>query len=288
MRIFNFGYEVQAMNRTATKNYITLTTIPPRFDSIEPTLNSLVEQDADIAGVFLILPRTYRKRDFEMKLLPPVPNGVEILWADADLGPATKILPAVKAFRGQNVRLIYCDDDRLYHHDWASRLIAHNEVYPDQAAADAGELVAAIDMRATRDTSFHKTLNTVTLGLYGKPHRRSVRKLVPKSGQIDIAKGYGGVVIRPEFLDDRVFDIPSNLWAVDDIWLSGHLACSGTRVHLTGPVPRSTRLSSAKTSSLLKFQIEGLGRDRLNLACVNYLRESYGIWGGQAAIQGSR
>ena len=268
----------------STQNIITLTTIPPRFETILPTLQSLLDQDADIARVVLAIPRSYNRRAFGAVADPVVPEGIEILRCDLDYGPATKLLPALANYRGQDVRLLYCDDDRIYARDWAQRLIAHNQGHPEEAAIDAGDPVAAIDLRATRDTALHRRLNAITLGLSGKSHRRAVRRLIPDDGRVDIAKGYGGVLIRPEFLDDAVFSIPENFWAVDDIWLSGHLARQGVRVHKVGRDPRSRRTDAAKRAALLDLELDGLGRDKLNLACVNYFRSQYGIWGGSEAV----
>lgn len=269
-----------------TRNIITLTTIPPRFASVLPTLRSLAAQDADISQVILTLPRTYQRRNFDPVPLPPLPDGVEILHTDTDLGPATKILPVLKAHQGQDVRLIYCDDDRIYHRDWAARLIAQSDARPGMCIADVGDPVAAMDLRAHWDVPLHHRLNALSLGLYGKPHRRRVRRLIPDAGPVDIAKGYGGVLVRPDFLDDAAFRIPDSYWAVDDIWLSGHMARLGVGIHKAGPSPKSSPTRSGKLAALLDLELEGRGRDKLNLACIEYFRRTYGVWGGAGAGQG--
>jgi hypothetical protein len=269
-----------------TCNIITLTTIPPRFQSVLPTLQSLAAQDADISRVILTLPKTYQRRNFEAVPVPALPDGVEILETDADLGPATKILPVLKEFQGQDVRLLYCDDDRIYHRDWAARLIAQSEARPDMCIADVGDPVSAIDLRADWDVPRHHRLNALSLGLYGKRHRRHVRSLIPDTGQVDIAKGYGGVLVRPDFLDAEAFRIPDGFWAVDDIWLSGHMARLGVRIHKTGPTPKSAPTRAGKLAALLDRELEGRGRDKLNRACVDYFRQTYGVWGGRGPDQG--
>jgi len=263
-----------------TKTIITLTTIPPRFSAILPTLYSLCDQNADISRILLTIPRAYRKRAFQPATLPPLPDRVEIFDFDEDFGPATKVLPAVLRFKGEDVRIIYCDDDRVYHSDWASRLMGLSDEMPDTCIVDAGDPVSAIDARAAWDSPLNHRLNDLSLGLSGKPHRRRIRRMIPACGAVDIAKGYGGVLIRSEFLHPDVFEIPDAYWAVDDIWLSGHLALSGTRIHKSGPVPRSMPTKSAKRFALLDFEMEGHGRDKLNLACVDHFRRTHGIWGG--------
>lgn len=269
------------------QNIITLTTIPPRFASILPTLRSLCDQDADISRVILTIPRSYQKRQFDAATLPDLPNGVEVLHVENDMGPATKILPAVEHFRGQDVRLLYCDDDRIYHQDWAARLIAHHEKQPDMCIVDAGDPIAAIDRRTQWNTPFNHRLNTLTLGLSGKPHRRRVRRLIPDTGVVDIAKGYGGVLVQPSYFDADAFQIPDACWAVDDVWLSGQMARLGVGVFKVGRQPKSVRTRSGKMSTLLNLTLEGLGREELNSVCVNYFRTHYGIWGGPEAVQGN-
>jgi len=44
------------------------------------------------------------------------------------------------------------------------------------------------------------------------------------TGFADIAMGFAGVLIDPEWLSGPGFDPPDIAWPVDDIWLSGHLA----------------------------------------------------------------
>lgn len=263
---------------------ITLTTIPPRYGSIVPTLQSLCSQTAEISRIILVVPNTYQRRSFEAAPLPDLPDGVEVMHCDTDFGPATKVLPAVAHFSGQNVRLLYCDDDRIYHRDWAARLIALSEANPDACIADVGDPVAVIDRRAAWDLPRHHRLDALSFDLYGERHRRRVRAMIPDHGPVDIAKGYGGVLVRPDFFDDEVFRIPEALWAVDDVWLSGHMARRGVTVHKAGRKPRSVPTKSSKLAALLDHNVEGRGRIQLNLACVDYFRQRYGIWGGGAAI----
>ena len=96
------------------RHVITLSTIPPRFSQIGPTLRSLVRQRARPEAVELYIPQSYRRFPQWGGALPEVPDGVTIIRVEEDLGPATKILPAAKAYRGQGVELIYGDDDRVF------------------------------------------------------------------------------------------------------------------------------------------------------------------------------
>lgn len=97
---------------------ITLTTIPPRLGGIVRVLEDLCAQGAD--GVVLALPDSW-ERFPSRHALPETPEGVTVLRC-ADLGPATKILPARAAF--PEAELIACDDDCVYGPGWLDALCA--------------------------------------------------------------------------------------------------------------------------------------------------------------------
>src|SRR6056297_3971663 len=112
---------------------ISLTAIPGRFAGLGPTLESLTAQGAD--QVWLNIPRTYRRFPDWDGSLPSVPAGVSIRLCDIDLGPATKILPAAYALRGQDAQILFCDDDCIVPRGWAKRLFAIQARRRDQAVA---------------------------------------------------------------------------------------------------------------------------------------------------------
>ena len=46
-------------------------------------------------------------------------------------------------------------------------------------------------------------------------------------GYVAIGEGYGGFMVKPQFFDKTMWDIPPVMWTVDDVWLSGHLDSKG-------------------------------------------------------------
>lgn len=260
-----------------TKTIISLTTIPPRMDKIAPVLESLARQSAKIEAVILWIPETYRRKGFGDVILPTVPKGVEIRRCPIDYGPATKVLPAVRAFSGEDVRIIYCDDDRIYQHDWAARIIAESDRFPGSCICEDGETLLATRLRAFRSTATYAVLRKLTLGLYPSLHRRFIRLINPTRGKVDVAKGYGGVLIRPEFIPEDAFNIPEKLWTVDDFWLSGQMALKGIPIHKMVARPNSQRTMLMKVDPLINLVHEGLGRDAANLACIEHFR-ALGVW----------
>lgn len=71
---------------------VSLSSIPPRFDKLEPVLNALLAQTAKIDEIRLYLPKTYRRFPDYDGSLPDVPRGVRIMRPNDDLGPASKVL----------------------------------------------------------------------------------------------------------------------------------------------------------------------------------------------------
>ena len=275
-------------------NIITLSTIPPRFSHLGPTLKSLLSQDAPIDRIIVHVPRSYRRFPDHDGSLPDLPDGVEAALVDQDFGPATKVLPAIRAYQGQDVNILFCDDDLCYPKTWASGMLDAARAHPGCAINAAVQQIDAIlpdtPYRGTRmpravgfpkrkDLSYRlkRIAGQLTLRhLYRNPHK-PVRKRVLTEGYTDTFQGYAGVLVRPEFFDDAVFDIPEQLWAVDDIWMSGHLARRDIPIWATA-LPTGQETRAVKTFDLTRATIDGLDRDAANAACVRYFQDRYGIW----------
>jgi glycosyltransferase involved in cell wall biosynthesis len=268
-----------------TKTIITLTTIPPRFPYLGETLRSLLSQDAKIDAIELWVPRTYKRFSFDVaKDLPKVPEGVNIRLAQQDMGPATKILPAVSTYTGHDVNLLFCDDDKIYDPKWATRLLSASIAHPGCCIVEEGgdlkhnsehNWCGSDQPRAERiKKGFNYRLKrAISFGTW-KP-RKSV-----SSGYTDILEGWGGVLVRPEFFTQRAFDIHPDLWMIDDIWLSGQLAINNVKIWLTfEPGTRAKGNSNEAKKFALRTQVvEGKGRTALNQNGIDYFRDKHDIW----------
>ena len=71
--------------------FITLSSIPARFDKIGPVLESLASQGAD--KVLLYIPETYRRFPDWDGALPKVPSGIQIQRCTDDLGLEQRSCP---------------------------------------------------------------------------------------------------------------------------------------------------------------------------------------------------
>ncbi len=276
---------------------ITLSSIPPRFGLIGPTLEALVAQ-AGVDGVELYLPKTYRRFPDWDGAVPKVPAGVTIHRCDTDYGPATKVLCAARRYRGEDVRLLFCDDDRDYRPGWAQGLLAEADRHPDHAVALAGWDIAGhtgrtqhahprherrsrtwdMDYRRERLKQILSGQASVTLSQ--KPPRR----IIAQAGFADVFEGYGGVVVRPEFFDEQVFDIPSEAFHVDDVWLSGALARQGIGIWLAADLPEPKTTEADRTAALYRSRVAEKGRVELDADAIAMLRRRWGLWGGAQAV----
>lgn len=284
------------------RHVISLSTIPPRFGAIGPTLRSLVAQSSRPEAVELYIPRSYRRFPQWGGGLPEVPEGVKIVRTDEDLGPATKILPAVRAYRGQDIELLYVDDDIFFPSDWAGRVLKLRRKLPNTALCATALTVNMLGRPWTATDPLprvvsapwaHEQFGFQLRRLIAaakkpdptKPRLRAWYRKIKRSGYTDIAEGFCGVAIRPEYLDDAVFNIPPVVWAVDDIWISGHLARCGVPIWADRSLERSQVFAEVfQNHALFQTIIDGAGRAEANLACVDYMRATYGIWGGGEAL----
>lgn len=267
------------------KTIITLTSIPPRFPHIAETLRSLLAQNAKIDAIELWIPKKYQRFNFDhVKDIPHVPEGVTIRFADKDMGPATKILPAVQAYAGHNLNLIFCDDDKVYDPDWAVRLLNASIVHADCCIVEEGgdlkhnsthNWSGDEQPRAQRiKKSFaYRLKRGLSFGLW-KP-RKNVT-----SGYVDILEGWGGVLVQPKLFTEGSYDIHPDLWMIDDIWLSGQLKINNVKIWLTVEPGTRTKGNSneEKTFALRKQVIDGNGRAALNQNGIDYFRKVHGIW----------
>ncbi|PJI92823.1 hypothetical protein BC777_1685 [Yoonia maricola] len=269
---------------------VSLTAIPPRFKHFGPTLESLLQQTAKIDEIRLYIPRHYRRFPDYDGTLPEVPKGIRIMQVSDDLGPASKVLFAAKELRGIDCDLIYCDDDRLYHADQFSRMIAEGRKLDRMCIAVSTRDVEGLNEtaenrlfpRAVRyRKNMHYRLKRVlqfTSRPFGGQQTKPTRPVNAVAGYADIARGFGAVLVRPDFFDDVAFDIPDVLWSVDDIWLSGQMARLNVPIWAMANMAGPGMADGEDVSSLLDSVIDGANRQEADQACVRYMQDTYGIW----------
>ncbi len=272
---------------------VTMSAVPPRFSRIGQTLDSLVAQDG-VDRILLYIPHRYRRFTDWDGTLPAVPDKVEIRRTEADYGPATKILCAARDFAGQDVDLLFCDDDHVYAPGWAQRFLAHKARHPGCVIAEAGWQAAEyaegagprdLQPRAVRrwrvtDLGFQLRYLWQDLTAGARRHQLAApaRRIFKRSGYVDVFEGYAGVLVRPEHFDDAFYEIPPVLWGVDDVWLSGMVTLRGIPIWLEGNIPDPRDSAAEAQAPLAKSVVDGADRRTANRKGVEYFRERHGIW----------
>ncbi len=268
------------------KRIISLTSIPPRFPFLKKSLETLLSQES-VDEVRLYIPKKYRRFPLYDGVLPDVPKGVTLCIVDEDFGPATKILPACKDFRGENVQILFCDDDAVFPKGWAKKLFDIQENRSIEAVAVWGRPIG--DYISNEVVSFHGRyakqikiqhdiqyrLGRVLEKLFGYI---PLKKPMIVSGYVDVFFGVCGVVVKPIFFDSEAFDIPNEAWAVDDIWLSAYLAKKNIPIYSPWRLSCPHSSESANVESLLTLEVEGKKRQELNAKAAAYCQNKYKIW----------
>jgi len=266
---------------------ISLTSIPPRFPYLLSTLKSLVAQDC-VDEVRLYIPKSYRRFPDYDGVLPTVPEGVKICEIEHDLGPATKILPAVKEFSGLDVQILFCDDDLIYHRNWAKKLFDIQSKRPNEAIATYGRSISYNLHKTSHITKKPHAKIIVTKWdipyrirrLYSKIFNTEspLKRPIIRPGYVDMLFGVGGVVVKPRFFDAEAFNIPDEAWAVDDVWLSGQLAKNNIPLYCPFRLPFAKSNNEADRESLLDSDFLGFERQESNTRAAIYCQSKYGIW----------
>lgn len=268
---------------------VSLSSIPPRFDGLAPTLASILQQRLPVREIRLNIPRTYRRFPEWDGSLPDVPEGVTIHRCEDDLGPASKVLPTARDFRGRDVDILFCDDDKIYDQNWHGRFKAQAALRPDTCIVEAGETFPDIAdthrpadrlprvVRREKNLKY-RLFRISTLGLI-KPNQYM------RSGYVDQISGWAGVLVRPDWFAEEAFDIPDILWTVDDPWLSGHLELKGIPIWLNAPLRQTRSADIGNVHALLNYTDSGHGRVEADLAAIDHFRSRFGIWakGGPVA-----
>ena len=265
---------------------ISLTTIPPRLPLIGPTLADLLAQDAAIREIRLYVPRRHRRFPLSEAAIPDLPAGISLHLLDEDFGPATKVLAAARDLRGEDVEIIFCDDDQRYDPGWAGRLIAGRAAHPEACVAQQGY---DLDHRPRGSRYFVDYSHLPRVGRPAKGAGYRLRRALSLgrwkparfvlAGYADILEGYRGAILRPEFLPPEAWAIPEVLWTVDDPWLSGQLLRNGVPIWaVLGDRQGDNTTEAAAVDGLRHFIHLDHGRRRADTLAIEYFRRNYGLW----------
>lgn len=118
-KVTDYGVTVE---KRSPQLIVSLTSFPGRIDSVEKTINTLLNQTLKPDRVILWLAESQfanKENDLPAGLLKLKELGLEIKWCE-DLKPYKKLVPALKEF--PNDIIVTADDDLYYQKDWLEEL----------------------------------------------------------------------------------------------------------------------------------------------------------------------
>ena len=179
------------------KLIISLTTLPTRWETIQPCLESLVNQEYEDFEIHLNLPLSTKwdggfNKD-EIKDIHPL---IKVYYVE-DKGPITKVYYTLQRFKGSNQRIVSVDDDVVYDKDMLNHYNEWAKKLPNDTLGYNGICIVDGELTPVRD------VDTPT--------------------NVDILEGYKSVCYLPSHFEDDFFDEFWNRNIFDDPTLSGYL-----------------------------------------------------------------
>lgn len=210
---------------------VSLTSTPDRVFKIRPVLKSLLNQTVTPNAIILTLPQVFR-RNGQPYVVPPWlsdPNhpeflaGITVYRISRDYGPATKLLGALECEEHAQTKIIYVDDDAVYHPEMVAEMCRRSELMPTSAIGYSG-----IGFYA----SSPETAELISLSMLERVFvKNNVTDCVLS---VPALEGHWGVLVKRGFFDLNVFrdilaqdDVAPALYMGDDLTISAYLANRG-------------------------------------------------------------
>lgn len=251
--------------RPTDRVVFSMSTRPDRLlpGLLEPTIQSLLDQDVKPDAVYLNIPPGKNKRTGEMYVIPEgLQNmkGLTILRPE-DKGPVTKLYPALHAEKDPRTIVITVDDDKSYPPNLLRTLAWH----------------------------LHESENTA-VGCCGWSHwwwpNHWQHVIIPyfmrtRNGvYTDVLQGVCGNGYRRGFFNATdLSNPPQECYTVDDLWIAGYLGTHGVKRAILStrldPTPRDEVNDISKTWALSTSNSKGL---HVYDDCMAAVEKRYGRW----------
>ena len=176
--------------KSAAGVVISMTSVPARNGTIDPTLKSLRDQTRTPDEIRLYLGPGCEQVQWK-GMGPPL----YCIRTD-DHGPVTKLSAAADPCVRADAVIITVDDDIVFAPRWLETLLEYVDKYPDDAIGMAGWNANVL----------------LTTGRYERA-----------SGPCDVIEGFGGVAYHKWFFGPDILHPPEHLKHIDDVWISGYL-----------------------------------------------------------------
>jgi len=227
---------------------ISLTSIPSRLSALHLTIKSLLDQGVSFEKIVLWLHQDLRNE---------LPKALEKLQGErfeirycATTEPHRKLIETLKLYPDKII--VTCDDDMIYPNDWLFRLLDSWQHTPDDIVAHRCRKIRI----QNGDILPYRTWHSESTG---------------ESTSLTLALGWGGVLIPPGSLDDRVLDRDSYMRLspnADDLWYKAMAMLKGTAVRKSrNPYPAPIPIIASQNISLGKKNI-GEDQNRVQLLAL--------------------
>jgi len=174
----------------------------------------------------------------------------------------------------------------IYEKDWIKRLVTQSHNFPNDCIVENGVDVCwhLFKCWEKKNHNLYRFLRILSLGIWNPKMKYSNNEF------FDCIEGSRGVLIKPSFFSDEVFDIPDIIWTVDDIWLSGILSKNNIKIRKTENTIKSYGLKEGECnfvqtdSSLSNYTYEGFNREMANCLAILFCNQKFKIWNEKFSI----
>lgn len=248
---------------------VSFTSLPHRFDKYAPaTIRLLKQQKYPPDHIYVCIPAVSRRSNdtFRVPSWISEDKAITVLRPKVDYGPATKLIPAVRAelkLKNTHARIVTIDDDN--EGGWSDQqlksLFLYSLAFEDSALGFTGWNVTCMtsDSRCkemdsgvrTRQFSdrFYNFIRPAddyachSLADWLPEYYSNCLGAIRKNfvGYIDVIEGYKGALYQPRFFDIEQIEsiisdkVPDGFFLCDDVWFSGWLSSKNIRRLLINP-----------------------------------------------------
>lgn len=229
---------------------VSLTTHGLRIHSVSYAIESLFAQTLKPDRVVLYLGEAeFAKQQLPISLMRQVDRGLDLRYV-ADIGPHTKLIPALREF--PEATIITVDDDYMYSMDLIERLVRVHESHPGAVCCGS-----SVVMKKAKDGRLmpYKTYPFCYSDTDFESHSL-------------LAEGFGGALYPPHIFPDTVFDVAllqELAPRADDLWFKAMELLAGIPVVQMARnrywFNSVTKEINVQVDGLRHYNLEGEGND---------------------------
>lgn len=190
---------------------VTFTTTPHRIADLQPTLQTILDQNINVP-IYLSIPYHFKRDNIAYNIPSWLQNEPRItIIRTQDYGPATKLLGLLEQVQLDPETIIITLDDDVYYPPNTVLQLAYKIAHTNNAAI--GLVGANLDYDATHNIAADSELGLSLVDV--------------NNAKVDVLKGYGSVAYKRKFFNEEIFKFVATqnpCMQADDIIFSYTLA----------------------------------------------------------------